>query len=358
MAIESFELSSPLLEQALGQIVAEQPYRAQVFQKHKVDYVTRRAQSLRAMAVSEQLDPISLMQELKEADEKAKNQPDRDWYLANTKLLVNRIEMSFHNHFGEQFRRLLILINNAEPAGLPDYLNLWRIRDAVFGWGAAVQLHIVTYKEMLLPVYQVMQDSVHLVNQDAGSIAHVTDLVENTTTAANTQFEELRQLTHDFEIPPQAHHSYKLLIEAVRALGRDFCAHSQQEHDFLFPALKGTQSFAASHDQAEVFRPADPEGDPLLNYIHAWTGDHPRRTGWGRQAMMGFAFLLLAAVLAGYALYPVVTSLVEAYRAEDEARLSQEIQLQQAVQNKAPGIIYPLVEKFCQGWTRYQYLRK
>src|SRR5687768_954631 len=88
-------LSSNVLDRTVGQLVAERPSRARVFESFKIDFCCGGKKPLRQACTEKGIDPDTVASVLQAFDEQ-RTETDRNWTTATMTELADNIEETHH----------------------------------------------------------------------------------------------------------------------------------------------------------------------------------------------------------------------------------------------------------------------
>ena len=191
--------SETLAQQAVGQIVAERPGRAQVFEQLGIEYCCGGKSLLADACHEKELDVKRVATEIAIYDA-SHPETATNWTRASLSELVDHIITAHHDYLRAALPRLTYLTNRVKSAHRADYPELVELEAAFSQMRAGMEEHTRKEEELLFPCIKQLERGE--APNEGGLIARAVAVMEAEHTAAGDALGEIRALTHDFTPPP------------------------------------------------------------------------------------------------------------------------------------------------------------
>ena len=221
---------------SVGDLVAENLARAQVFEKHDIDYCCKGQRTLEEVCREQGLSVDTLVSELDSApaaDEAG------DWPSASLTKLADHIVERHHNYLRSALPSVagkldkVVEVHSARHGGLP------RLREIVHGLGQELMQHMMKEEMMLFPLIRQMEaaarNGVAPPAAPGGSVNNPIHMMEYEHASAGRALAGIRALTSGFVPPPDACITFRALYAQLEELEGDLHVHIHLENNILFP---------------------------------------------------------------------------------------------------------------------------
>jgi regulator of cell morphogenesis and NO signaling len=224
--------SVPLEEQTIGQMVAERPGRAQVFEKYGIDYCCG-GKKILAHACSElDLDAQQVMQAITAYDASHAS-AGVDWTRASMSDLADHIITAHHDYLRASLPRLSYLtarVRNAHSDKYPELAELYSVFDRL---RVGLETHTMKEETVLFPCIKQLDRG---EAPSAGcSVVHAVSVMEAEHDEAGNGLKKIRELTNDFTPPSDTCNTHRALLFSLQELESDMHQHVHKENSILFP---------------------------------------------------------------------------------------------------------------------------
>jgi regulator of cell morphogenesis and NO signaling len=221
-----------LAQQTIGQIVAEHPGRAQIFEKFGIDYCCG-GKKLLTQACAEKALELSQVLQAITAYDASHSAVGTDWTRASMTELADHIIAAHHDYLRANLPRLSYLTNrvkNAHGARHPELIEL----DAVFNQlRAGLESHTMKEEVMLFP--SIKQLDRGEIPTNGCAVAHAVTVMEAEHDEAGGGLQKIRELTNDFTPPSDTCNTHRALLFSLQELESDLHKHIHKENSILFP---------------------------------------------------------------------------------------------------------------------------
>ena len=230
-------MKTEMLEQPVGQLVAEKPARSQVFERWGIDYCCGGKKPLAEVCQTKKLDREAIVRDL-EASDAVPTPDETDWNQQSLTKLCDHIVAAHHDYLREALPRLSVLIGKvAERHGAKDR-RLVSLRALFQSFSAEMLAHMGKEEQILFPSIRLLEAG--------GSATRVLGPIEVMLAEhdhAGADLEEMKSLTDGFAPNPEACNTWRAMLQGLSDLNADTHVHVHKENNILFPrAVKAAQA--------------------------------------------------------------------------------------------------------------------
>ena len=227
-------------ETTVGQLVAERPNRARVFETFGIDYCCGGKKPLSQACGEKGVSTETVLNVLHLLDEQAAGAgaADRDWTKASMTELANHIELTHHAYLKQELPRLEFLtgkVANRHGDRLPQLVEL---RDVFAAFQAELFQHMEKEERVLFPLCRQMdhvKPGEELPAFHCGSVENPIAVMVREHDDAGDALRRMRELTDDYTPPADACNTFRATYDALAQLERDMHRHVHKENSVLFP---------------------------------------------------------------------------------------------------------------------------
>lgn len=232
-----------IMDETVGQIVAEHPDTREVFERFGIDYCCGGARQVRAAAEEEGVDCGELHDAVEEAihsEGDAGSLHERKWTGESLTDLADHIEDRHHSFMREQLPRISRLLEKVTAAhGDRHGAMLKRLSDTFGALREEIEMHLQKEEQVLFPYVRAME-----AYDDAGgpqpvihciTVRNPVGQMELEHDHAGEALQQMRQITGDYDPPSDACEAFRALYDALGDLEADLHQHIHLENNILFP---------------------------------------------------------------------------------------------------------------------------
>ena len=222
-------------DMSLGQLVAEQPARAETFERLRLDYCCSGGQTLAQACERRGLDSETVCRML-EALERSPLDGQRlernDWRRASIAELCDHIVAAHHDRLRAELPRIeqllvtVVRVHGAHHRDLHDLLRLFR------SLRHELESHIETEERVVFPACR---------EAEAGRAAVAEDMLaqhEREHAETGDALAALRELAHDYDPAGAVCGTHRRLLAALRRLELGLHQHIHEENNVMFPRAR------------------------------------------------------------------------------------------------------------------------
>lgn len=248
------EESSALANKQVGQIVAEFPLCAAVFEKFGIDYCCGGKIRLEDACKKKGVSITELIEKLINVSE-SQSSKEPDWTKTTLSELVDHIISTYHVPLKEQLTRILQLSEKVARVHGDNHQEMRTLAKVFAPFKAELEMHMQKEEMVLFPGIKKMESSngADTFFGCGGSIEHPIQMMTYEHDEAGRVMAEMRRLCNNYQAPLDACNSYRALFAELEDLERCMHNHVHKENNILFPrAIKMQptgQNKACGHSQ-------------------------------------------------------------------------------------------------------------
>ncbi len=225
-------------QRTVGDVVAEHPAAARLFEKHQIDYCCNGKRPLDEVCAEKGIAMDALSAEL-DAMLAAQPAPERDWSTERLSDLIDHIVATHHEYLRREMPWVEAKLNKLAEKHAERYQWLVSLRDVFLGLKAELDMHM-RKEEMILFPFVVRMEEARLDGGPAvftpfGSIRNPIAMMEMEHDSAGNALREMRRLSSDYTPPEDACSTFRATLDAIEKLESDLHLHIHLENNILFP---------------------------------------------------------------------------------------------------------------------------
>lgn len=221
---------TPTIDRTVGEIVAESPSLARVFQSFKIDFCCQGGRTLREACELKGISADTLVEQL-EAAMKAKPQAESNPALLPPIELANYIVATHHDYLRAELPRIDAMAARVAKVHGGHTTSLVEVYEVFHDMASELIEHTNKEELALFPAIKALARGERAMPLDAP----ITCMLQEHDDAG-AALEKLRTLTNDFTPPPEACNTYRALFAGLAELETDLHTHIHLENSVLFPA--------------------------------------------------------------------------------------------------------------------------
>jgi regulator of cell morphogenesis and NO signaling len=244
-------------EMPVGQLVAEDPRRARVFERLGIDYCCRGRTPLDSACREKGLDVAAVLRQLAAAEAEA--EPGHDEHVpvgratATMRELIDHIVTIHHAYLHRELPRLADLADRVVDAHGSRHPELRELREVFLSLKSELRLHMLKEEKIVFPMIARLEVAMEVPELYCGSVGNPILVMEHEHDDAGADLARLRALTDGYTPPPDACPTYRALLDGLAGLEADLHMHIHEENNILFPRARAAdgalQAGAAGPDR-------------------------------------------------------------------------------------------------------------
>lgn len=227
----TIDASHGSLDRTLGDLVAEVPARARVFERLGIDYCCHGQRSLLDASTAAGLDPVAVAEEL----DTVADQTDADVDRLEPVALIEHIVGTHHRYLQEELPLLVALADKVRDVHGERHPELVEVAALVTEIRDDLLPHLVKEEQVLFPAIREWADGQR--SFPFGTLSNPVRIMIVEHDRAGELLEQLRAATDGYEPPADGCASYQTLYGRLEHLELDTHRHVHLENNVLFPAV-------------------------------------------------------------------------------------------------------------------------
>jgi regulator of cell morphogenesis and NO signaling len=222
--------------ETIADMVRDQPLRANVFERHQIDYCCNGKRSLEEVCAERGLDPEQLRAELGAAP-----QADAGESFATTSLadLADHIVKRHHAYLRTNLPSIAHKAQRVVAVHGDNHKFLGKLEQVFQGLADELTQHMMKEEMVLFPLIGRMEQAEQAGQAPpaapGGSVRNPIRMMEHEHDDAGRALATIRELTSNFQPPAGACNTFCALYAQLEDLERDLHTHIHLENNILFP---------------------------------------------------------------------------------------------------------------------------
>ena len=225
-------------DQTLGQVVAEHPHAARVFEQAGIDYCCGGQRRLDEACRQSGLSLEQLGEMLKDAGQ-TDIEGSGGWTTAPLAELVDHIVAKHHAYVRQETPRLQALGAKVRGVHGKNHPELTAVANAFEVVAQEMAMHMMKEERMLFPYIVEMEKASRgespWPRAPFGSVQNPVQMMMMEHDSAGGTLRGIRELTGDYAVPSDACASYRAFFEGLAQFEADLHQHVHLENNILFP---------------------------------------------------------------------------------------------------------------------------
>ncbi len=223
----------------VGELVAGDPRRAKVFDRHGIDFCCHGSEPFRSACDGAGADPDALLAELAGLEASGAAAP-RDVASMPLGTLAHHVLDTHHEMLHRELPQLHALALKVRDVHGGRHPELARVAELVDALRADLEPHLDKEERLFFPavdqIVRAERSGGDTGPLPGGPVGDLTEELRAEHEVAGRLLDELRAASGGFALPDDACASYTLLYEGLATVDADTRVHVHTENDLLFPA--------------------------------------------------------------------------------------------------------------------------
>lgn len=224
----------------VGQLVAQRPARARVFERYGIDYCCGGQTPLETACAAKGLDADQLLHELDALEAGAAE--ETDWTSATMGELIDHIVGTHHAYLQGQLPRLLAMAGKVVDVHGERHPELDEVRTVFEELAGELTSHLAKEEQILFPMIKELETAASAPCFHCGTVKNPIRVMEHEHDQAGHALARLRRLTNDYTPPTDACNTYRTLLAGLAELEADLHQHIHKENNILFPRAAAAET--------------------------------------------------------------------------------------------------------------------
>lgn len=224
--------------ETIGEIVAKDYRKAQVFKKYGIDFCCGGKKTVQEVCAKKGVDQSALEQELADAEQKT-GDCELDFQKWDLGFFTDYIVNIHHQYVRENtlfIQELAQKVARVHGANHPELIRVAHVFDRI---ASDLNLHMMKEEKILFPRIKALAEykkaGSPVPSDQSGLVSTPIQVMESEHAQAGEDFEEIRALTADYRLPVDACRSYTILFKKLEEYENDLNRHVHLENNILFP---------------------------------------------------------------------------------------------------------------------------
>lgn len=224
-------------QNTLRDLAVAVPGSTRVFEKFGLDYCCGGAQSLAEACVKARVTSQAVLAELEQAQ--AAKPAQTDWAAQPVSALIEYVLATHHVFTRNELERLDTLLAKVRSVHNERHPELVKAEALFHLMKQELLQHLFKEERMLFPYVKELETAIehHAPAPHAmfGTVRNPIRMMSLEHETAGEMLREMRRVTRDYALPPDACASYRALYQALQAFEADLHEHIHLENNVLFP---------------------------------------------------------------------------------------------------------------------------
>lgn len=227
------------MKQSIGEMVAQDYRKAEVFKKFGIDFCCGGKDALDKTCEKKGIELKEVQTALEQLEEKQNNNNIHDFINWELDKLADYITDTHHTYVNEAVLQLDEY--SAKVAKVHGHSSPEVVKIAQLYGGVANELRIHMYKEEVVlfsyikALSNAKRNNIAAPTAPFGTIKNPISMMELEHDTVGRDFEEIRSLSNNYTPPKHACNTYKVLYAKLQEFENDLHVHIHLENNILFP---------------------------------------------------------------------------------------------------------------------------
>ena len=225
-------MGTSILERTVGELVAERPARAKVFERVGIDYCCKGNVALAAACEAKGLDASALATEMEASQAGGPSGPDAPWR-RSVEALVDHIVSKHHEYLRGALPRLEWITDKVAKVHGAHDPRLPKLAATFKAFALETTEHLNKEEMILFPFCKLLETGQRPPFPPTVTLPIRTMMREHEGHGA--ALETFRTLTEGYAVPEGACNTWRAMLDGLQELELDLHAHIHLENTVLFP---------------------------------------------------------------------------------------------------------------------------
>ncbi|HRX85094.1 MAG TPA: iron-sulfur cluster repair di-iron protein [Phycisphaerae bacterium] len=219
----------------VGELVAEMPARARIFEAHRIDYCCGGKIPLADACTAKSVDLQQVLAQLEACTPRGDAPDAADWTQRSLGELVDDIVTTHHEYLRSDLPRLGAMVEKVARVHGERHAELAEVLDVFRALQQELLAHMQKEEMILFPIVKRIEATGQVTANHCGSVANPIRVMEDEHDFAGRALEALRRLTNDYTPPEDGCNTFRVMLDGLAELERDLHTHIHKENNILFP---------------------------------------------------------------------------------------------------------------------------
>jgi regulator of cell morphogenesis and NO signaling len=224
-------------ESTIGEVIAKDFRKAEVFKKYKIDFCCGGKKTLSEVCIDKQLDIVEINNQLNKLDSEVLlgSQNYKDWDLS---FLIDYIVNTHHKYIKASIPILLEYTSKVAKVHGANHIEAIAISELFKQATEELESHMMKEETVLFPYIKNIAANSNVsteIHCSFGSISNPIRVMEHEHETVGNIFKTIRELSNDYTPPLDACTTFKLSYLKLQEFENDLHQHIHLENNILFP---------------------------------------------------------------------------------------------------------------------------
>jgi regulator of cell morphogenesis and NO signaling len=225
-------------DETIGEIAAKDLKKAEIFKKYGLDFCCGGKKTVKEACAEKGLDVAAIEDELQKTivQTKARELPYNDWSLD---FLADYIINTHHSYLRKNMPDILKYSEKVATVHGHAHEELHIVYNIAQAIDQELNTHMMKEERVLFPYIKELQLAANnkTTNPSAhfGTVKNPINMMEMEHEMLGNNLKELRIITNNYQLPPDACNSYRMLFKMLFDMEEDLHLHIHLENNILFP---------------------------------------------------------------------------------------------------------------------------
>lgn len=219
----------------IGDIVSNFPGASNLFKESRIDFCCGGDRMLVTVLKQQNLEEQPFIQKLNEMYSEANKSidPNINWMKASSSDLIDHVVITHHAYLQKELPLLSEFVNKILRVHGPNHGELSQLHRLFHMMKLELDQHLITEEQTVFPFIKEfdLNPSSILLEQIKKAIV----ALEADHSGVGDLLKEMRAITEDYTLPPEACRTYTLTFQKLETLEADLFQHIHLENNILFP---------------------------------------------------------------------------------------------------------------------------
>lgn len=220
----------------VGQLVAQRPARACLFEQLGIDYCCGGKSSLTDVCLKKNLNVEEVLDKLVSLEAKDNQANEVNWNEESLARLIDHIIGTFHQPLRQELTRIKQSAEKVARVHGDNHPEMIRVLEIFNRFKAQLELHMQKEEMVLFPGIKAMEATgTPQIFGCGGGIEHPIDVMTQEHDEAGEDLDAMRRLTNEYSPPQDACGTFKVLLWSLAQIESEMHQHVHLENNILFP---------------------------------------------------------------------------------------------------------------------------
>ncbi len=225
-----------LEEKTVGELVAQHPQYARVFESFAIDYCCGGKLKIKEACDKKNVDLKLVLESLRSSRADQGSAAEPNWNDSTLKELVDHIVKTYHFPLREELPRIEQLAKKVAHVHGERHPEMVQLFEIFSDFKMQLELHMQKEEIILFPAIVQSEKSLERsVFGCGGGIENPINVMLQEHDDAGDALKQMRSLANDYVAPDDACNTFRVLLDSLKNLEKEMHDHVHKENHILFP---------------------------------------------------------------------------------------------------------------------------